>query len=78
MTGLERVERFRNESPLWSGEYGPVAGSPDFFEQNRKTCIDDSLAGKFGVRFLLRPRVGGQDIPLGLMTYATVHKPCAE
>lgn len=60
MTDLDRVRRFWNDNPLWTGESAHPAGSPRFFEEHRQVYISDCFAGDFDLRFLPPPRPGGQ------------------
>jgi ubiquinone/menaquinone biosynthesis C-methylase UbiE len=60
MTDLDRVRRFWNENPLWSGESAYIAGSEAFFEEHRQVYLNDCFAGEFDLRFLPPPRKKGQ------------------
>lgn len=60
MTDLDRVRRFWNDNPLWTGESSFTPGSKAFFEEHRQVYINDCFAGAFDIRFLPPPRKHGQ------------------
>ncbi len=47
---LEDVRNFRENNPLYAGEAKYDVGSREFFEEHRRTVIDDCFAGEFDER----------------------------
>ncbi|MBF0143481.1 MAG: class I SAM-dependent methyltransferase [Magnetococcales bacterium] len=48
---IEDVRRFWEENPLFGGESKHPRGSREFFEEHRRTCLEDVYAGEFDRRF---------------------------
>lgn len=64
MTSLDEVRSFWEQNPLWTGESSNTPGSMPFFEEHRKTYINDCFAGSFDLRFLPGPRPMGQGMQI--------------
>ncbi len=52
---IHQVREFWEENPLWTGESPYQPGSYEFFEEHRRTYIDDCFAGSFDIRFYPPP-----------------------
>jgi SAM-dependent methyltransferase len=62
---LEQVEKFWQENPLFVGESKWPAGSKEFFEEQRLTCIYDAFAGHLDTRLFPQGRNLEQVLDLG-------------
>ena len=49
---IEDVRNFWNSNPLFTGESHHAVGSHEYFEEHRRTVIQDCLAGQFDDRLL--------------------------
>lgn len=63
-SSIQKVKAFWNANPLWTGEskYGP--GSKEFFEEHKKTVIEDCYAGEMDGRVF--PKVLDKELVLDL------------
>lgn len=63
--GIEDVQSFWEENPLFTGESKYHAGTREFFEEHRRITIDDCLAGEFDQRILPPASNQGRVLDLG-------------
>ncbi len=64
MADIDSVRSFWGGNPLWTGETAHAVGSRAFFEEHRRVYIEDCFAGRFDLRFLPPPRLGGQTMAI--------------
>ena len=64
MKEIEKVVRFWEKNPLWTGKSNFETGSKDFFEEHRSVYINGGFGGKFDIRFLPPPRQNGQNMSI--------------
>jgi len=61
---VDEVREFWESHPLFAGESRHAVGSKEFFDEHRRVCIDDCLAGQMDERFI--PPAGNRDRVLDL------------